>query len=265
MPRAVWLTDIHLNFLDAAGVRAFAEAVRRERPDQVWVGGDIAEGDSVAAALEQFAALLDCPVAFVLGNHDFYRRSFVSVRADIVVLTARSPRLTWLTETGVVPLSPTTALIGHDSWADGGYGDFMRSTVRMNDYVLIEEFKGLEKPARLAQMQSLGRVAAEHFRMHLTAALRQFEGVYILTHVPPIREACKFHGHVTSDNWLPHLANRQAGEVLRAVMAEFPHRRATVLCGHTHHASTERVGENLWVHTGAAEYRKPAVQRVLEI
>ncbi|HTL51957.1 MAG TPA: metallophosphoesterase [Planctomycetota bacterium] len=265
MPRAVWVTDIHLNFLQPVGLAAFAAAILRDRPDQVWIGGDIAEGDSVVESLRRFAGLLGCPVYFVLGNHDLYRSSFAKVHAEAAALSTAAPKITWLNRAGVVALSERAALIGHDGWADAGFGDLDNSTVRMNDYVLIEEFKGLDKASRRTEMQARGAVSAAHFREHLAAALKVYEQVYVLTHNPPFREACRFHGHITSDNWLPHLANRQAGEAIREELAAFSHRRVTVLCGHTHHASQVQIAANLEVITGAAEYRQPVVQRVFEI
>jgi hypothetical protein len=48
-------------------------------------------------------------------------------------------------------------------------------------------------------------------------------------------------------------------------MAAHPHRRLTVLCGHTHGEGECRVSSNLWVVTGGATYGRPRVQRVIEV
>ncbi|MGH7146100.1 MAG: metallophosphoesterase family protein [Planctomycetota bacterium] len=265
MLRAAWLTDIHLNFLAADGLERFAAAVRAEQPDFVWIGGDIAEGPSLAEQLTRFAELLDRPVQFVLGNHDFYFGSFATGEATARALDARVAALTYLPAAGVVALTERTGLIGHDGFADGGCGDFAGSKIRMSDYTLIAELKGLDPPALVAQMQARGALTAAHFHAHLPPALARFERVFVLTHNPPFREACKFQGQVTSDQWLPHLCNRQAGRALRAIAAQHPDRRITVLCGHTHHASEEWIAPNLEVITGAAAYRNPVVQRMFEL
>ena len=265
MNRIVWLTDIHLNFLPENGLETLAIEILKSRPDQIWITGDIADSTTLAERLNRLSELLDRPIRFVLGNHDYYHSSFDAVERAMDALSCANPTLHYLTVGGIQPLSKKVALLGHDGWADGGYGDFETSTVRLNDYKLIADFKGLEKPALLAKMRERGGLAAAHFRHYLTHAFKQFEHVYLLTHFPPLREACKFEGHVTSDNWLPHLANRQAAEVLIELMAAHPHRKLTVLCGHTHHASREVVGGNLEVITGAAEYRSPTIQKIIEI
>src|SRR5437764_11589677 len=127
------------------------------------------------------------PIYFVLGNHDFYRGSIAGVRAGVEALDARSPRLHWLPRTGVVGLTPETALVGHDGWADGRFGDYGRSEVLLNDYLLIEELAGLDERERLLHLNALGDKAAAHFRAVLPAALSRSRRVIVLTHVPPFR------------------------------------------------------------------------------
>jgi hypothetical protein len=81
------------------------------------------------------------PIYFVLGNHDFYHGSIAAVRQAVARQSAASRWLHWLPISGVVPLTATTALVGHDSWADGRLGDFLGSEVLLNDYVLIAELR----------------------------------------------------------------------------------------------------------------------------
>ena len=39
----------------------------------------------------------------------------------------------------------------------------------------------------------------------------------------------------------------------------------TVLCGHGHHRGTVNMKDNLIVHTGAAEYGAPRIERTLSV
>jgi len=70
--RAIWLSDIHLNFIDFMALTRFAETVERERADSVLISGDIAEATNLSKYLTFLARNLSAPAYFVLGNHDFY-------------------------------------------------------------------------------------------------------------------------------------------------------------------------------------------------
>jgi predicted phosphodiesterase len=73
MTRVVWLTDIHLNFVAPAEIDRLLARIEREQPAWVLIGGDIAEAHDVERYLSHIAARISGRVAFVLGNHDFYR------------------------------------------------------------------------------------------------------------------------------------------------------------------------------------------------
>lgn len=265
MRRLAWLTDLHLNFVTPGLIDRLCRAVREAGADAVLLGGDIGEALDVEEQLEGLDARLGLPIYFVLGNHDYYRGSIARVRAGVEALCARTPSLHWLPVSGVVALTPETALVGHDGWADGRFGDYARSDVLLNDDLLIEELSGLDERERLLRLNALGDEAAAHFRAALPAALARSRRVIILTHVPPFREACWHRGQVSDDAWLPHFACKAVGEALIEAMAEHPECEMTVLCGHTHSPGEVQVLPNLRVLTGGAEYGKPELQRVLTV
>lgn len=265
MTRIVWLTDIHLDFVAAQATRSFLDRVFAERPDAVVVTGDISESRVLAGHLRLFDAAATCPVYFVLGNHDYYASSIAAVRRQAESLCRELPRLAYLSAAEVVELSPTLGLIGHDGWADGRLGDFENSEVLLNDYFLIQELAYLEKPARRRAMERLADEAAAHVARLLPAALERYPRVLVATHVPPFREACWYMGQPSNDEWLPHFSSRAMGDALCAAAAARPDRELTVLCGHTHGGGECRPLPNLHVLTGEAVYRRPQVQRVLEM
>jgi hypothetical protein len=156
MKRVAWLTDLHLNLVTSGHIDRLCHAVRGGEADAVLLGGNIGEAPDIVEQLEGLDARLEVPVSFVLGNHDFYRGSIARVRAAVRALSARLPRLRWPPGSGVISLTPGTALVGRDGWADGRYGDYERSGVLLNDYVLIEELSGLGEPERLRRLQALG-------------------------------------------------------------------------------------------------------------
>lgn len=263
--RCAWATDIHLNFVDAAGRRRFAEEVAAAEPAALLVTGDIGEAKSVCDYLLELEQHLRKPIYFVLGNHDFYRGSMADVHEAVAQLTHRNERLVWMNDVGVIPLAPGTALIGHDGWADGRVGNWDTTTIELNDFWLISELRVATRPERLAQVQRLADEAATHFERVLPAALDVARSVVLLTHVPPFREATWHQGRVSSDDWLPFFTSKAVGDVLESIMRAHPDHELTVLCGHTHSSGTCHILPNLTVHTGGAEYKHPALQRVLEV
>lgn len=122
----------------------------------------------------------------------------------MTALTQRSELLRWLPCFGVVPLSADAALVGHDSWADGRFGDYAGSRVMLNDYIRIRELAWLDPATRLARLNALGDEAAEYLRGVLPKALERFERVIVLTHVPPFEEACWHQGRISDKDHLPH-------------------------------------------------------------
>lgn len=265
MKRVAWLTDIHLNFLGIEQIEAFLYTVRAQAPDIVLISGDIGEARSIHDYLYKIERDLQLPVYFVLGNHDFYFGSIAHVRAGMQNLSNTSRWLRWLPTLEVVPLTEKVALVGHDSWADGRSGSYARSQVMLNDYLMIAEFNGLDKSARLHQLNALGDEAALYLQKVIPQAFERFRHVYVLTHVPPFREACWHQGAISDDNYLPHFVSQVVGETLREIMLARPDCQMTVLCGHTHGEGSAQILPNLRVFTGGSEYGRPIVQRVFEL
>ncbi|MHC4179479.1 MAG: metallophosphoesterase [Planctomycetota bacterium] len=270
MPRLAWISDVHLNFLDAPGRREFYAALAAAAPDAVLLGGDTAESPGLCHHLAEMAEALRRPVYFVLGNHDFYRGSIRQTRRLVAQLADQSPLLTYLSRQGVLEIGSRTALVGHDGWADGREGDFDCSEVILNDYLLIEEltkFDGLgelDRHALGSELAALGDEAAGHFAAVLPEALKTGRRVVALTHVPPFRQACWHQGRISDDDYLPHFSCRAVGQVLRETMQSHPESELLVLCGHTHGEGEAHILDNLRVLTAGAEYGQPAIQRVFE-
>ena len=264
MPRIAWLTDLHLDFLSPDEARSFLDRVRGQQVDAVVISGDMSEARDLDHDLRTIADRLELPVYFVLGNHDFYYGSIREVRKLAQAVCAELPNLHYLTTSGVIELSPRLGLVGHDGWADARLGDYETSFVMMNDYLLIAELAGYNKEDRWPVLNALGDEAAAHIRKVLPLALQKYPEVLLVTHVPPMREACWHEGQLSDDEWLPHFSCRAMGDAILDVMRHFPQRKLTVLCGHTHSAGECRPRDNITIYTGGAKYGLPVMQRVFE-
>jgi predicted MPP superfamily phosphohydrolase len=291
LKKALWLTDIHLNFLDDDQVMAFLRSVKQSSPDTVWISGDIGESEDVEDFLFQLQDTIEKPIFFVLGNHDFYKSSIKSVHSRVKNLCRQTDRLVWLTDSAVVEISKGTALMGHDSWVDGRLGDYSNSNLLLNDYILIEEFNPWMKknmqdqelinggmPAymerldgsearknRLETMQSLAQEAVVYLHKYLPQALDRYENVYFLTHAPPFKDACLHHGRPSSETGLPHFTSKLVGDTILDIMQGYPDRILQVLCGHTHSQTYIKPMPNVHVYVGGAVYGSPSIQAVLRI
>lgn len=265
MKRIAWLTDIHLNFLSDAGVDEFLASVALARPDAVLVGGDIGESPDICDYLERMRRILRAPIYFVLGNHDFYRGSIAETRRRVAQFCADRAELCYLTtQDSAIELTSHVGLVGHDGWADGRAGDFARSTVSITDYRLIAELSSLDASARLQTLHLLGDEAARHVCRVLPPAFERFRDVVLLTHVPPLREACWYDGRLSDDQWAPHFTCQAMGKAILEIMAARPRHRLTVLCGHTHGHGETQPALNVQIITGGTDYGHPTIQRLLE-
>lgn len=263
--KVAWLTDLHLNFLRPAERVDFLGHVRDLSPDALLISGDIGEARDVLHFLNQMLFAWPFPIYFVLGNHDFYFGSIADVRQRVKALCDEHPRLHYLTHCGVLELASGVGLLGHDGWADARLGDYERSNVMLNDYRLIAELAGYSKQTRLPVLRAMGQAAAEHVREHLQSAVAAYRTIYLVTHVPPFREACWHEGRISDDEWLPHFSCQAVGEAILEVMRPRPECQLIVLCGHTHSSGQTQPLPNVRVLTGRAVYGSPEVQRSFEI
>ncbi len=278
--RLAWATDIHLDFLADEQVRAFAGALVADRPDAVILSGDLSHAEQLEHHLRLLAGATSCPIYFVLGNHDYYGSSVAAVRQAVAEICGRKPRLRWLPACGVTLLSASTALIGCDGWGDARLGDPEHTPVFLNDFIHIEELAATLDPAALhdrarlrsvdrtalhAELRARGDAEAQLCERLVSEALAQRRELLVVTHVPPFAEACWHEGTRSDPDWLPYFTCSAVGEVLRAQARAHPGHQITVVCGHTHGAGEAQIEANLRVLTGGAEYRRPRLQRVLEV
>ncbi|MDQ8183966.1 hypothetical protein [Pelagicoccus sp. SDUM812002] len=140
-----------------------------------------------------------------------------------------------------------------------------KSTVELNDFRLIDDFKALSKSERLAKLAEVGDQAAAEAKSTLQKAFQKYDDVIFFTHVPPFKEACWHEGKISDDDFLPYFASQAMGTALCETMLKNPDKTLTVLCGHTHTQAEAKILPNLQVKTGGAEYGSPKLQIIIEV
>ncbi|MCK5299983.1 MAG: metallophosphoesterase [Candidatus Aenigmarchaeota archaeon] len=261
--KIAWTTDLHLNFLRNQDLEKFINQINKISPDILLIGGDIAEAPNITHYLKRLEQSLDSKIYFVLGNHDFYNGSLSKVRKEMHKLSSISNKLFFLDDIPYIELTKDVALVGHSSWADGRLGNYDKSQVMLNDYILIKEFKGLTKAQRLQKLHELGDDAAAQLKENIETALKHYNKLICLTHVPPFKESCWHEGKISDDNYLPHFTCKAVGDTIRSIMESRPDSYLTILCGHTHSSGRAKILKNLEVITGSAEYGQSKIQQMI--
>lgn len=264
--RLAWLTDIHLDFVRPQNLHIFLNQLMTLDASAFLITGDIAEAHDFHEFLVKITNTTEKPIYFVLGNHDYYGSTIANTRQHASMLHRAHKQLQWLPKSGVVSLSEDTYLVGHGAWSDGGYGDFMRSSVMLTDYMLIQDFRHLSLERLHQTLLALGQEAANYLRDTLTPIMPYSKKIIVAMHSPPFQEATWHEGKTPADDdeYLPHFSCKAVGDVLHDLAQQYPDTPMQVLCGHTHGSGESQILPNLHVITGGAVYEKPAVQRVFE-
>ena len=279
--KAIWCTDIHLNFLQSVRLQNFYAEVRARveeiKADFVFLTGDISDAAEFNHHVMGLGdALPDwCEIAFVLGNHDFYGGSVKNSREKAQAIkehyypTLMPPdRLRVIEEDNSV-----TMICGVDGFADARHGDFDKSDVLMNDHVYIQEFRlpsdatnHLKWPPKShikLMMQTLADFDASELDNQLS---REFgvsgksKNVIVLTHVPPFIEVARYNGTISAPDFLPFYTSKATGDILLKHAEKNPDINYLVLCGHSHDAAHVSPLPNLNVYCGRAKYNYSEIQ-----
>ena len=155
MKTIAWITDIHFDHLTPDEIGRFIRNLEDTQPDVVLIGGDTATAQSIQSDLEMIAEILQRPIYFVLGNHDFYGGSIAATYGALKVISQQSNWLHWLPASGVVTLTERVGLIGHGCFADGRLGRAEQSQILFNDYFHIDESVRVCQKQRFALMNEL--------------------------------------------------------------------------------------------------------------
>ena len=260
-----WITDPHFDHVKLETWRDWADQLLARNPASLILTGDISEGDDVAYQLCCLAETFQRPIYFVLGNHDFYGKSISETRRRMIELSREHHHLHYLTDISPIAITSNCVILGEDGWGDAKHGDYAGSRVRLNDFVLIQDFNEADSSTWKAMLQREGQASAARLRKKLDDLPASIEHVLIATHVPPFREACWYEGKTTNDDWAPFFVCGGTGDVLLEAARANPSRQYTVICGHTHHDGDAQMASNLVVHTGYSRYGTLEIESLVRV
>lgn len=263
--KLLWLTDLHLDSATPNTRQAFYQSLRETAFDAAVITGDISTSRLLSKHLAELAQVCSPRnVYFVLGNHDFYGASFDVVDGVAASCCREHSNLHHLGQGEIVRLGPDSALIGHRGWADGRAYGGKRTAHHFPDQSAIRDLRSGSTYPAFRTMERLGRESGAYFRRVLPYALTSYRHVLIATHVPPFAQAVRFAGGPCAAEMLPHYVNASAGGVIKRIGKHFPKTKITVLCGHSHHAVTVNISENLEVRAGRVVKTQPEIQGVID-
>ncbi len=251
----IWLSDLHLDTLLPWTFIKFINHIRNEKPDGLFLTGDISNGLLLSLHLKIIAHFIKCPLYFILGNHDLHFK-FINKQYSLVKkLCKKIPNLIWMDNVDVIPLNKETCVIGADGWYDALNGEewLFRFTF---DWFMIKDFRNMpDMKTRVDAWQNMAKQSANNISNKLNKALEQgYKTIYILTHVPAWKNATKDVNTLLEKYWLPYNCNAAMGQAIEDIMQDHKSRRAVVLCGHSHDPLTVQVSRNIECRVGKARY-----------
>lgn len=253
----LWVTDPHLNFIPSAlEVGRNMRKTALDDAEGVLITGDISEAPMLRRDLEDFQKGVELPVYFVLGNHDYYRGSFGGTALD--VQSWGNPNLKWLTTSKPIVMGEKV-LCGVDGWYDGMAGNVQLSQVRLSDFSLIKELRGLRFEELLHEIRNRAMAQAKMAEARLRQAVTMGDRIVFATHVPPFPGSSWHEGKISDHHYLPWMCAPILGETIWRVSTEFPNHSFEVFCGHTHSRGEYQPTDNLIVYTGQSVYGKPRI------
>lgn len=275
--KLAWATDIHLDCVE--NCEESIDKLRRasESAEAIVLSGDISVGHSLIGHLNILEDILQKPIYFVLGNHDYYFSNILDVRKRVADECRRLSFCRYLGALPFVKLGPTSVMIGSDGWYDAYNGDPSKSEFIMSDWVKIADFKpairnnmfGKQIDAGIVMQISreICKASVTHIVRGINATVANVDNIIIVTHVPPFEEAYtnEKYKDIPPRHITPWYTSRMMGEMLKTAAKTYPHVQFTVLSGHTHGQFEGDILSNLRVKVGKSQYGAPQISGYIDI
>lgn len=234
----LWLSDTHLNLISNKRIRRLGQNLTHSHVDTLFISGDVSSGPRVVQDLRTLARSFDGKIYFVLGNHDYHYRSVAQIHNEIANLCSQEPNLKWVTQEGVVSLSPNVALVGHEGWYDAVYSDPRWLKLTFDWFLTLDTRTLPSHTARVDWWRERAYESANYVGEKITQALQTHSHVFVLTHFPPWASATTTHNGF----WKSYNTNSVMGQEIERVATQG---QITVLSGHTHVPTSVRINERV--------------------
>lgn len=250
----LWYTDLHLDKIFPWTFVRFIRHIIKVNPKGVFLTGDISNGWLLPYHLRILVNFIKCPIYFVLGNHDLHFSSIDKVHGKIRSLCKEFSNLIWLTEADVIGLNDEVAIIGAEGWYDAELGNpnYLRATL---DWFLTKDFRQLPTwNDRINAFRKLSDESVVILEKKLEEAIKQkYKTVYILTHIPPWKNATNYEGTFFERYHLPYNVNLRLGKMIER-FAMNKDMNIVVCAGHIHSDRWIRVANNIECKVNKAKY-----------
>jgi predicted phosphohydrolase len=256
--------DLHWGNRHPAGAeatRALVADLKANPPNLLILAGDMGAGDDITVCLEQFADLR-CRKALVPGNHDIWvrpedpRGDSLDVYREVLPGLAARYGFHYLDHGPLYLPEVGLAVVGSINWYDYTWGvarlreladDWQNrlqtkrfSRGRHNDANFVRW--DLDDPTFTRQV--VGKLAE-----HLRQAVRQADGVVLVTHHPPFR-ALNYPKPVPMDLDAALWESFSGNEGVERLLSEYGSRVPFAFCGHTHYAREGSLGPTRGFNVG---------------
>lgn len=271
MTKIAHITDTHLDFISDDDACEYFEILANihKDVDVIVHSGDISHSHFVRDNILLLKRFISKPVAFVLGNHDYYYGQIKQVRSELSKLNALK-NTHFLTTSEPVYVNDV-CIIGHDCWYDALHGNPWAGGA-LNDWRFIHDFAYFSEGRACVSdeiinlARCLALEGAVHIERNIEKALdNDVKKIVIVSHVPPFAESHVFNNSHGTSPALPWYTCKTLGDLLLTTAQNNPNIQFLSLHGHTHNFFDKKILPNLQTRVGNSVYGSPGIGNVLSL
>lgn len=245
----------------ANATRALVADLLADPPHLLILGGDQGAGDDFANCLELFAGLR-CRKALVPGNHDIWvrpndpRGDSLHVYDTVLPQAAAAFGFHYLDHAPLVLPEIGLAVVGSINWYDYSWGAARLREVA-DDWearLAAKRFsRGRHNDANFVRWNlddaGFTRACAARLSDHLHTAVKQADGVVLVTHHPPFR-GLSYPKPEPMDLDAALWECFSGNDTVERLLRDYGSRVPFAFCGHTHYARANELGPTRGYNVG---------------
>lgn len=232
----LWLTDIHADKKSEKQLDELYHNINQLNPDLICITGDIADGEKAHLFLENLFTNTNRPIAFVLGNHDFYGWSMEDFQQQTTQFSHKNKGIIYLSDIEGLQFGNDNMIIGIDNWNDLTEYNLNEAPIRSWDFDHIEDFKGLSDQELINKSKELAAHSCKELEAKLQYAYEQgIKNLYIAMHFAPYHSSHYYSQEIlNNEKHKYYWSCSPIGKIIDQFANEHPEIHITILSGHTH-------------------------------